>query len=171
MKQCKVKHCIEYGDNLRIFGPSRPIRLPLNSKIIIEEDLGYSIDESASSYDRFIYKNTLYHTINYARLKKRNNSTIITNEKNIAIITDLMVVRRIDTTDDVYIIIGKLLNTVDEEMSNYQQKSSKLFSSIAVETNSTISIKLTSIRSKFVYIPISTNKICFISLVNILETD
>ena len=80
MKQCKVKHCIEYGDDLRIFGQPKHVRLSLNSKTIIEQDLGFSIEESASSYDRFIYKNILCYAINYARLKKRNNSTIITNE-------------------------------------------------------------------------------------------
>ena len=82
-----------------------------------------------------------------------------------------MAVRRIGTTDDVYIILGKLLNSVDEEICNYERKSSKLFSFIATETDSTISVKITSINSKCVYIPISINKICIIPLVNILETD
>ena len=60
MKDCKVKQCIEYGGHLRIFGKPKNLKLSLNLKTILEQDFKSELEEQALTFDRFIYKNTLY---------------------------------------------------------------------------------------------------------------
>ena len=71
MNECRVKNCIEYGDKLRNFRKGKRKTLTLTEKIIFEQAIGETVQEKCKSYQRLIYKNILFHTITYKRLKKK----------------------------------------------------------------------------------------------------
>ena len=82
-----------------------------------------------------------------------------------------MAVRRVGTTEYLYVVIGKQLDVINEQICNHAGISSKLFSFIVTETNITVSMKLDTIKSKCFHIPYAPNKMCIIHLVNVIETD
>ena len=73
MNQYSVKNCIEYGDDLKVFGKPRVKYTTVTEKIIIERLLGAEICEEYKAYDKFNYQNIVFHSTEYKRVTKRNN--------------------------------------------------------------------------------------------------
>ncbi|XP_067212377.1 uncharacterized protein [Linepithema humile] len=170
-KKTKIMKCIEFGDELRIFGKSTEMQLSLRQKLLIEQFLKETIENNVQSFQRFTYNNTLYHSFKYSCLIKRNNSTVLLENRSLMIISDLILLKTSDLQTKKYIVLGKELQIIDEEVCKYKTISSKMFSFIARHTNNDVCNFLSAIRKKCVYIPYKDDKLCIIPLVNTLETD
>jgi len=89
-KQLKID-----GDNLRIFGCGKSIKLNIVQKLTVQVVLHENVVENATSYERFIYKHILYHSCNYKRIYKRNNSIIKTIHDSFLSIINILCVANV----------------------------------------------------------------------------
>ncbi|OXU21886.1 hypothetical protein TSAR_010800 [Trichomalopsis sarcophagae] len=163
--------CIEYGRHLRVFGIPNKFKLPLNTRLIIEQLLQQEIENDSDIYERFIYNNSLFHTTKYLRLKKRNNSTILTYDNQLILITDLVAVRELQTNHEKYVLLGTKLMPLNEEICRNDNISTNLFSIIVKKTNEVVSINVSSIMKKCIMVALENDKWYVVPLVNNLETD
>lgn len=92
MKECKIQKCLEYEDTLKAFGSWHEKQLNLIEKLQVEFLVEERINDTVRTFERFIYKNILYHGVNYSRLIRRSNSTVITKQKSILVILYLCIV-------------------------------------------------------------------------------
>lgn len=171
MNQIRVKNCIEYEDNLRIFGKPRKINFTLTEKVAVEELVGEAVDERCERYHRFVFKNILYHSLGYQRLVKRNNSCILTTDNEIFHILSLIKIMIVSSGTMKYIILGRKFRILNEALCRNGNYSSRSFSFLASETPEIACREITSIVSKCVNVPVEENIVCIIPVVNTLETD
>ena len=171
MNQCKVKKCIQYNDDLKIFGKPQKTTLSLTTKILIENLINEDIKDTAEIYHRFIYKNILFHSSAYKRLKKRNNSYIITSDKLLLTISALVKIKYLNSENFKYIVVGEKIEIINDQMCKYLHFNSKEFSFIGKLSSSQICIDVSAIDRKCIAIPYIHNHLCIIPLVNTIETD
>ena len=171
MKQCNVSNSIDYGNNLRVFGKGRKKKLSVTEKLITEQLLENNIEDYCLSYQRFIYQHILYHSNSYKRLKKRNNSVLLTTDEIILSIQKLITVKTKTTQDMKFIVIGEKFDITREEFFKYNEFSSNSFSFVAEKTSTICCCEITSLKSKCVCIEYDQNKLYVIPLGNRLETD
>ncbi|KAJ8679136.1 hypothetical protein QAD02_014923 [Eretmocerus hayati] len=171
MEQCRVKNCIEYKEKLRMFGKPQGTELILIEKIEIEELLDGEVEEKCETFTRFIYDHMLIHSSSYQRLKKRKNSFIITENNEIFDIQKIVRVQKFNSRKTRYIILGKEVEILDQQLCENQQFSSEQYSYIVKETNNIRAFKPKLIRSKCVRVFIEDGLSCIIPLVNKQETD
>jgi len=173
MKECKIEKCIEYPDTLRAFGSSREIELTATEKYNLEVLLGECIRNIVLTFERFIYKNILYHGANYSRLEKRFNSTIITKQKSILIILYLCTVETLTGAKCNALVCKKLRVIHDEELIKNGNISSQSFSYIVEKSDNISCCRLDEIENKCISIKLENNdnKLCVIPLVNCIEMD
>lgn len=119
---------------MKIFGKSKDITLSLSQKLLVEQLLQQTVSEEVKSFQRFSYKNILYHSSKYSRLIKRNNSTVILNNGELMVISDLILINTPDLRIH-YVVLGKKLQIMNEEICKHKGISMKMFSFIARETN------------------------------------
>ena len=109
-----TQSCLLYGDNLRIFGCGKLIKLSIVQKLTVQTVLHENIIENATSYERFIYKHILYHSCNYKRIYKRNNSIIKTTHDTFISITNILCVVTVNG-EKKYVIIGRGFDLCGDE--------------------------------------------------------
>lgn len=171
MHECKIKNCIEYEDHLKIFGNSKTIKLSIIEKSVIESVLEETINDNTNKYFRFIYKNVLFHSCDYKRLTKRNNSCILTDNSVLLVITSLVKIQCLISQDIKYIVLGKKLSIEDCELCKNGRYVSNVISFIAKETSNIICCKMSSIVRKCVMVPYKKDMFCIYPLGNTVETD
>lgn len=173
INECKIKKCIEYPDTLRAFGSSREMELTATEKCNLEFLLGQRIKNTVLTFERFIYKNILYHGANYSRLEKRSNSTIITKQKSILVILYLCIVETLTGAKYNALLCNKLQVIHDEELVKNGNISSQRFSYIVEKSDNISCCRLDEIENKCICIKLENrnNKLCIIPLVNCIETD
>lgn len=171
MKKCKVKNCIEYSNDLKIFGKSKAMTLSLVEQVLIEQLLNEPVEIKCQSFHRFIYKHRLFHSSSYKKLKKRNNSTILTFDGTIMSISSLVKVRCTTSHDIKCVLLGKKFNILDERLCRYRNFDSNLYSFIATETSSIMCCDCSSVKAKCIVTTYKSDKKCIIPIVNTLETD
>ena len=171
MKQCTVRNCIPYEENLKVFGKAKKLKLSVIEKIIIETLIGVPVQDNCETYNRFTYNKHLFHSTNYSRLQKRNNSCIITKENVILNIANILKVTLLDSTNIQWILLGKKYRILDENLCKNGVFNSSSFSFVAEETSSLVCLEINSIKSKCINVPYENNKISIFPLVNTLETD
>lgn len=172
MRECKIKNCIEYENHLRIFGNLKSIKLSVVEKTVIESVLEETIDDNNSKkYFRFIYKNVLFHSCDYKRLTKRNNSCILTENSMLLIITGLVKIQCFISQDIKYMVLGKKLSIENYELCRNGRYTSNAFLFIAKETSTIVCCKMSSIVRKCVMVPYEKDMFCIFPLGNIVETD
>ncbi|XP_036143289.1 uncharacterized protein LOC118645713 isoform X1 [Monomorium pharaonis] len=164
MNECRVKNCIEYEDNLRIFEKPQRLELSVVEKLVIETTLEERINSFALKYYRFIYKNILYHSYDYRRLLKRNNSCILA-DTNLLLIVALIKVKCSVSEDIKYVILGKKLTLLNENIC------SSAFSYITQESTTLVCCKISSIVRKCIVVPYVSDKLCVYPIENIVEMD
>ncbi|XP_011696440.1 PREDICTED: uncharacterized protein LOC105455077 isoform X2 [Wasmannia auropunctata] len=179
MKQCRIQRCIEYENHLTAFGPSKKIDFSLIEKITIEEFLGDSVKNKALTFQRFIYKNVLYHGFDYARLIKRRNNTVLTQSGSLLVIQYLCIAEKA-TGEKKQLLICKELRVLKQEvLCKNKNVSSNNFSYVVEEMDNIRCSLLHMIKNKCINIPVfssnndnsNNNKRCIIPLVNSVETD
>ena len=169
--QCKIKNCIPYSDDLRVFGQAKNKRLTISEKVNIENLLGEPVKDICQVYDRFIYKTILFYSTNYTRLDKRHNSCILTSDKIILNISNILKIECSTNLEIKWIILVKKFRIFDEYLCTNRVYNSRGFSFVTEETSSIVCCELTSIKSKCIIIPYEGNKYCIFPLVNTVETD
>lgn len=170
MNQCRIKNCIEYGDSLRLFGKPKNTSLSVVEKIVIEERLQERVKEKCQMFQRFIFKNTLFHSNNYKRLKKRNNSYVLMNNNSLISISSVVGVQGVSSEETKYVLLGLMLNISNEDVCKNGRFTSKLFSFVAEQTSTIVCYEVSCISSKCVGVPYK-DKFCIFPLVNKVETD
>ncbi|XP_051159327.1 uncharacterized protein LOC127291530 [Leptopilina boulardi] len=169
MKEIKVKRCIEYGEDLRVFGCAQEVQLTDLTKLVITHFIEEEIQSCALSFDRFIIKHILIHTEKYLRLTKRKNCVVKTSDGVFISITNFLCIKTA-RGESKQVVIGKELQVQKEALCNYENFASFEFSFIVKETKNIIPCWPTMIETKCVYIP-HDNQCCVIPLANSLETD
>lgn len=170
MKQCRISKCIEFKESLKIFGKPIDFLLSTSQKVLIELVLQDSVEENVKSFQRFISNNILFHGSKYSRLSKRNNSTVLLKNGSIMVITYLISVTLPDSESSTYVVFGKELRILNEELCKYANISSNRFSFVAVKTNNDIACLVHEIDKKCVNV-IYKDKLYIIPIVNTVETD
>lgn len=166
-----TRSCLLYGDNLRIFGRGKSIKLNIVQKLTVHAVLRENVVENATSYERFIYKHILYHCCNYKRMYKRNNSIIKTIHGTFLSIMNILCVVNV-SGEKKYVIIGKAFDFCgDETLCTTNNINSSKYSYIVQESNNTVACLLDQIDKKCIIIPYRDDKHCIIPLVNVFETD
>ena len=169
MKQCNVKRCIEYGENLRVFGKGRKKKLNGIEKIVIRRIADGIFSDECAFYDRFVYKNVLFHSTSYKRLKKRINSVISTTDCQILMVSHLLKIENVGYEE--FIVLGELLEIMNEKIFHSTITDSSLFSYVVRKTNTVVCCKVVNILRKCAFVPYINEKICIIPVVNKMETD
>lgn len=166
MNQCNVKHCIEYSNELKIFGKPKTKILSLTEKVLIEQLLVRTVEESSEWYYRFIHKKVLFHSCNYKRLKKRNNSCALISDGSILSIIGLIKVTTITPsgTESKYVIMGRKTIILNEKLCKYKNFDSNVYSYIVSETSNIACYEVSSITAKCVVVPYQLEKNAFILL-------
>lgn len=170
----KIKRCVEVGPYLRLFGAPKVISLTLAEKTLIEQFLNVYVENTAILYERFIYKNTLYHANIYTRLDKRNNSIVRLADNIFIEITKIITISILNIAEEKTIIIGQLFEILpDLEVCSDDDFgiSSSIFSYIAIKTNRMIAISPHMLIDKCLKIELNEYFNCLIPLVNKIEED
>lgn len=172
MKVCHIKRCTEYENSLKAFGIKKEIMLTAIQKLVVEELIGEPVESTAFTFDRFIFRNILYHTLNYPRLLKRYNSTILTENGMILDILHLCIVTKVNGGTETNLLLCKEYCILPEEACRNNRISSMNFSFITKKTDNIRGCLLDMIKSKCVVIPYSNGHKQFIMpVVNTIETD
>lgn len=171
MSECRVKNCIEYDENLRLFGKPNEKTLSLREKTVIECMLQTDVYEACEEYSRFIYKSVLFHSAGYKRLIKRNNSCILYGDNLLMEVTSILKIKQNNDVPTV-IILGKTLAILaNESICSYKNVSSNDFAFIVKETESFVCCEPSAIEKKCIKRIYGPDKFCIIPLVNTIETD
>lgn len=170
MNQCRVKKCIEYESSLRLFGKPIRTKISIIEKVIIERLLGDSIEEDCQIFQRFVYNRVLFHSNNYKRLKKRNNSCILTTDGRLMSISKLVEVRFQVSEEMRYVILGDVFEISNEQLCKNGRYTSKIFSFVVDETSTIVCCEVSSIQTKCIKVPYK-DKCSLFPVVNKVETD
>ena len=100
---------------MNAFGVGQEINFTNLQKLLIEQFLTEEIIIEATSFDRFIYQHTLFHSISYRRLVRIKNCVVRTSEEIFLSITNLLCVQTSRNTH-VNIVIGKELEQQNETL-------------------------------------------------------
>lgn len=121
---------ILYDGYLRIFGAGKIINLNLIEITVIQKLINQNFEyDNVYSFERFICKNVLYHTSNYLRMYKRNNSIVRINNGsfiNIKHILRISVVAGINNIQK-YVILGQFYRLIRDTLCDYGDISSSSY--------------------------------------------
>ncbi|XP_039308606.1 uncharacterized protein LOC105204984 isoform X2 [Solenopsis invicta] len=172
----KINLCVDYGPHLRLLGSSVNITLSITEQVSITELLQEDIvANDVQSYKRFIFKGILYHSTNYERLRKRENSTAQLTNGTYILITKILMIRKINSNNYICIIVGNKFLSLNLELPKDSeiQNSSKIYSSIVRKTEQITCILPESLKTKCIKIDYNSqrNQCIIMPLVNSTEID
>ncbi|KAJ8667647.1 hypothetical protein QAD02_009310 [Eretmocerus hayati] len=168
---CNITRIIEHGSDLRVCTPGRELVLSPLQKEVIEATIDDSICNECISYQRFIYKRRVFTSCSYTRSQDRINHMISTNDGGLVKVTNLICAKSQNSSEDNYLVIGQRLIELDEKLCEYSEFDSNDFSKIVRESAQIVCYRFSSIREKFVCIPMADDKLCLVPVVNTMETD
>ena len=150
------------------------LTLTLVQQTCIEQLLQRPINNFTHRYDCFIYRNTLYHSTCYERLRKRRNGTILLKDGKFVEICGIFNIQIVATGQVEQVILGNILRPTavapiwnDSELNI----SSNEFLNILVKNDDLTAIFPTMIRSKCVHIDYDCRQVICVPLVNKVERD
>ncbi|XP_039304914.1 uncharacterized protein LOC120357714 [Solenopsis invicta] len=173
----KINSCVEYGPHLRLLQPSSNISLNIVQQAciiqLLQEELVSA--DNIQLYKRFIFKNILYHSVDYERFTKRENSVIQLTNGAYIMIQNICMVQKINCNEDIYVIFGLKLLPLNLELAKDSQvnNTSTLYSSIVRKSDEIICILPTSIKRKCIKMNYNMRDDHYIvmPLVNLMEID
>lgn len=165
---CRV---ILHNNQFVLYGTRKNVLLSLVEKLTIQAYLKETIQDNATYFDRFLLNNkTLYHSVTYEKLYKRNNSIIETKAGSfIEILKIVCVVTHNEITK--YIVIGKSFEKIDEHLCVTGNISSSNYCSCVRKTNNIECCLPLDIVSKCILVPCTNEKSYIFRLINTQETD
>jgi len=116
---------------------------------VIVDDIS---DDNATFYERFIYKNILYHSCDYRRMYKRNNSIVQTISGNFLGIKHLVCIKNANGVKQ-YVILGIAFEILDETLCTISNDVSTNYSFIVRYTNNIVAHLPDNIIKKYIIIP------------------
>lgn len=167
MNECRIKNCIQYNNELRLFCCAGYELSELERNLL--EIHFNDVVVNVSKCDRFVYKNILFHSTNYGRLQKRNNSCFITEDNLIFIVNKVIRLTVESSADEQVVIVAQKVKVLKERLSRFIDTPDFFF--IANETNDLSILDTSSINRKCICLPFRENKIVVVPLVNNIETD
>ncbi|XP_046400875.1 uncharacterized protein LOC124167120 [Ischnura elegans] len=165
--------CENHSDYVRLFGAPDIVSLTLAQKVTVENLVGEEVYwNNAISFQRFIYKNVLFHVQSYTRMTKRVNYVVQLQNKQLIFITHALKVKTVSSNKMTCIILGVKLHQTNETL--FREKSigitSNAFPYISELTPECIAVFPEMLCNKCVLIAFE-NKLCIFPLVNSLERD
>jgi len=171
MNQCKVKSCINYDNDLKVFGNPLPSKMTNIQLVLIEQSVGRTVNENCKIFHKFIYKNVVFHSNSYKRLRNRNNNTVMMNHGDNLFITGLFQLKLTDINEELYFVIGNIFVNMSETMLCQGEFDARIHSKIVIPTNNSACRELREIQRKCVNLPYIHNRRCITSSISRLETD
>lgn len=167
MNKCRIKNCIQYNDDLRLFCCSgyELSDLERNLLEIHFQDIVLNVEKC----DRYIYKNILFHSINYGRLQKRNNSCFITEDNKLFIVDKVIKLTLENSDDERVVIIARKIEVLNKQLTRHVETPNCVI--VGRQTNDLSIVDASSISRKCVYMVLEEEKIIVIPVVNSIETD
>lgn len=167
MNECRVKNCISYNDDLRLFYCKNYTLTELEEQ---ELEIQYQDTiERIKRCDRFIYNNILFHSKSYKKLQKRNNSCFISNDGQIYMIDKLIKFQTGQCEDEKVAILAKQIEVLNESLGRGIPTPRYIF--IGRQSPNLTILNETVINQKCICMPFSEGKVVVIPLVNRMETD
>ena len=127
------------------------------------------------SYKRYIYKNILYHSIEYEKLVKRNNSIVRLTDGVFMQITAIIIVQSINYNRTECIITGNVFDVLPKNPLCFDRQlnvTSKQFFTIGSLTNRVICVYPCMLAAKCVLVPMGARiSVLLISHFNRLDSD
>lgn len=161
----------ERNNFLSVYGKGEVIKLSLSEKLAIERVLGEEVNMSATKFLRFMFNKKIYHSHEYLRIFKRNNSIIESSFGTFIRISGLMSIKPL-LGEVKHIILGKIFNVIDDILclgSANTPPSTHIFKTVQL-SNNIAAIKPESISTKCIIINCE-NKSYLARLVNKVELD
>lgn len=148
------------------------IQLDFGELIEIRNFLGYDVNYKALKYDVFVSQGIVFHSSNYKRLQKRNNSVAMMTGEKFIVITGLILVERKDSSDIEQLIFGYELAIVrnDSSISHPDPNFTKDHAIVKTTKNLKV-LSVDDIVSKCVLIPMRDDKMAVFPLPNVYERD
>lgn len=167
------QHCISH-EGLRIVSRGSCCTLDLIKRNVIQDLLGQDILLEAVVYNRFITKNILFHSLDYTRMYKRNNSIAKTKNTEFIGVLGLFEVST-PYGEKHYIILGKQFEIKNKTLCKVSNFTSAKYLFLTHSTeNMTAVMYPDDIDKKCIMINLCENEndeYCIIPLVNSIETD
>lgn len=167
MNECRVKDCICYNDDLRLFN-CKPCVLSELEESLLEIYFETTVSNIVRC-DRFIYKNILFHSLDYKRLQKRNNSCFINQHNEIYMVQKLIKVQKSDCINPNVVIVARQVNVLHVNLSRGVETPNYMF--IVRKTPNLTVFETSSIDKKCIYRPVTEEEGLVVPLVNKMETD
>lgn len=155
-------------------GLSHPkhMQLQFGELIEIRNFLGYDVHDIALTYDVFVTNNIVFHSINYQRLQKRNNSVAKVTGGKFVEITNFILVKREDSGDTDQLILDHELAVVRNDFSiSPSDRNLKQEHAIVKKTENLKVLSVMQIEFKCVLVPMWDDKLAVFPLPNIYERD
>ena len=142
--KCRIKRCEEFGSYLRLFGVASEVHLTVRQLVLIEQLFHEEVNDVVHPYQRFIFKNVLYHGSAYKHPMKRNNCTIQITDGSILKIVYIIIIESSEFHERKPIIYGNVLEKSNEVLFKFGNISSDSYAIYCRNSrNSNYSIKNT----------------------------
>lgn len=167
MNECRIKNCLKYDDELRLFCCSR-YQLSVIEQNLLEirfEDIVVNIIKC----DRFSYKGILFHSRSYHRLQRRNNSCYISKENRIFTIDKIIKLRLESSGDEKIVVIANKIEVINRRLCSSVENPKFVF--VGKQKLDLTILEISSIKQKCVVMPYRKDKVAVIPVVNFVETD
>ncbi|XP_063064685.1 uncharacterized protein LOC134456944 [Engraulis encrasicolus] len=163
----KTAKSLPLSDNVRVFGSSTTVNLPVRHMLAIEELVGVRVQHGLY-YDRFIVDGVLYHSDTYKGLKKRNNSVVQLSDGTICKILSI-VAFNIGSTQQSCVLVRELFRSGSVMYRDAELKISSRFVNEVTESHSIHAVCPQSFKRKCVMV--NVKKMYVIALPNAIEGD
>ena len=158
------------NDQLIVYGNKRSGSLTVRERLTVEALLRDNVHADIFFYDRFLFNDVLYHSSQYKKMYKRNNSVVETTNRTFIEILKNACVRTVQQKEN-YVIIGKLFKVIENDtLCTVADVSSSRFSYSVRLTENLVSIFPENIRKKCVFMSLLDKSYIF-PLVNNIETE
>lgn len=167
MNECRIKNCLNYDDDLRLFCCTRYQPSDLERTLLEIYFKDQAVD--TIKCERFIYKKILFHARNYRRLQRRNNSCFISEENRIFTIDKIVGLRLANLGNQKIVVIAKEIEVLEERLCRFIENPDFVF--VGKQKSDMIILDISTIKQKCVLLPYKEDRVVVIPIVNCIETD
>lgn len=160
----------QLSENLRVFGNSNPVNIPVRHMLAIEELFGVRV-EQCLYYDRFLVDSVLYHSETYTRLQKRNNSVVELADGTLCKILRVVAFHTAGcNAQQSCVLVKELCRSGSQMHRDADLKISSRFVNEVTESNTIYAVHPQSLKRKCVMINVKQNTYV-VALPNNIERD
>lgn len=164
----KTAKSSQLSDNVRVFGNSNPVNVPVRHMLAIEELFGVRVEQYLY-YDRFLVGHVLYHSETYTRLQKRN-SVVELADGTICKILRIVAFYTAGCNTQSCVLVKELCRSRSQIYRDADLKISSRFVNEVTESNTIYAVHSQALKRKCVMINVK-QKMYVIALPNNIERD